>query len=54
MGMGFCYGNYINKTLANISFNEFSSIPSTFSTAPYTDALTDLTSIQYGGNNEII
>ena len=38
----------------NISFEELSSIPSTFSTAPYSDALSDLTSVQYGGNNEII
>ena len=38
----------------NISFFEFSSIPTTFSVSPYADALTDLTSVQYGGDNEVI
>ena len=47
-------GQIMAAVYNNISFDELSSIPSTFSTAPYSDAISDLTSVQYGGNNEII
>ena len=36
------------------TFDEITSVPTTFSSPPYTDALADLTSVQYGGANEMI
>ena len=38
----------------NITFDNMENVPSAFSTSPYEDALTDLTSVEYGGGNEII
>ena len=36
------------------TFDEITSVPTTFSSPPYLDNLTDLTSVQYGGSNEMI
>ena len=38
----------------NQTFDEITSVPTTFSSPPYSDALVDLTSVQYGGANEMI
>ena len=38
----------------NITFDDMSSVPTTFSSPPYSDALADFSTVQYGGDNEVI
>ena len=62
-GSGFSMSNLVinptpGTTMAALyddrTFDEITSVPTTFSSPPYSDALADLTSVQYGGSNEMI